>query len=87
MPFYVMSGGTEIFTKLEEMKTKLIASNISEFPELKPKLEKLIETLDFLLTKGRHSIINRNPQETINGYAEKNLGLKKWATELVNSLK
>ena len=82
-----MSGGTEIFTKLEEMKTKLVAFDINKFPELNPKLEILIETLDFLLARGRHSIINRKPQETMDGYEQKQLGLKKWATELVNLLK
>jgi hypothetical protein len=69
------------------MKTKLVAFDIDKFPGLNPKLEILIETLDFLLTQGRHSIINRKPQETIDGYEQKQLGLKKWATEIVNTLK
>ena len=59
---------------------------------LKTHLVKLIQTLDLLTFKeylneehtGSRSI---TPQQILEGYLQNNLGIKKWATEIVNSLK
>ena len=82
-----MEGGTEVRTMIVEFKREL-TNSISSVPDnLKPQVMKLVETLDFLYTKGPHSIINQKPLEIIEGYQQNNIGIKKWVKEINDLLK
>ena len=87
VPTYCMEGGTEVRTMIVEFKREL-TNSISSVPDnLKPQVMKLVETLDFLYTKGPHSIINQKPLEIIEGYQQNNIGIKKWVKEINDLLK
>ncbi len=46
----------------------------------------LIETFDFLLTKGRRYVSKNNPEGFMDDYEKDQLGLKKWASKICETL-
>jgi hypothetical protein len=85
LPSFCQSdSGSKPDHEMSELLKKL--KTLQPIPQIKESYDKLIETLEFLLTKGNHSNVNRKPAETIEGYRTHNLGLRKWATEIIDSL-
>ena len=87
LPYWCMDGGQNsrscVIGLLEE--TRKVQKFIQD-GKLKSKLDKLIETLDFLYNTW-HAVVNLDPHKMIEEYKKRDLGLKKWATEIINSLK
>jgi len=83
--FCQYDGGSHPKGNMDELLKEL--KKLKPIPQIKESYEKLIETLEFLLTKGNHSIVNRKPDEVKVGYEDGNLGLRKWAGEIAYSLK
>lgn len=87
LPFYCMDGGIEVRSTIEKLNSEL--KNLQKKnnqSHITTKIIKLIETLDFI--SGKNPYFDKQKiQEFLEGYTNHDLGIKKWSTEIANSLK
>lgn len=86
MPHFCREGGgNPVDNDLNKILSELKLVKL-ENTKLQESVRKIIETIEFLLEKGRKGIVRQNPQEILDGYKDQNLGIKKWANVLCNNL-
>lgn len=86
LPYWYREENTK-YIGYYEMTQNEIGSLIKETKEpIKSQVTKYLETLNFMLHDWA-KLENTNPDDLVSRYMDNKLGLKKWANEIVNSLK
>lgn len=90
LPSWYSSRGVGVGDFIHNLKDNIKKISIYDNKKLKNSIEKLYETLSLITYEKRLSRTSSQPisdEEIINGYKNKDLGIVKWARQIVEELK